>query len=177
MRESGNGFRVVGGRDWRSNRRPAVTALNGVAPEFRTDRSIRPGDTHILVVECEPMVTRCVSDVFRSPLWTTIEAGTAEEGLAYLRYNLAAVALIQAPADPADWEEAALRWRSLREAPEVIVITRGAFACDKALTFGAHAIVTSPVDRRTLLWTVSGALAAWLARQENEMRGGLCSDA
>ena len=116
----------------------------------------------LLTVECEPALQRLIEDTFPSTACALVHADTTEEALAYLRYNIAAVALVHVAPHDSRWREILVELQTARDAPEVIVVARTSVACADALNFGSLRVLVPPLSSESLLYTVSGAWHRWL---------------
>jgi hypothetical protein len=139
--------------------------------------SILPGDADILTIAAEAATMRSVLAAFPAPAWRTVHAGSIREAAAYLRYNRAAVALVEAPLTESDRKALMETLHSLPNAPEALVLAPEGMVCDEVLPFGGCNVLTIPARGNSLMWAVRSARRAWLERHVNTTGGWLCSDA
>jgi hypothetical protein len=151
-----------------------LQGLKEVASEEQTDHTIRPADADILTIACDAQAMLSASERFQQQSWIIVHAGTTNEALACIRYNLAAVALVQAQDN---WAELADALTALRTPPELIIISPEGLACGEALRYSGYNVVVPRIDDRSLFWAVSSARDSWLSRRQNVKRGALWFDA
>jgi CheY-like chemotaxis protein len=104
-------------------------------------------------------------------------ASSLEEAFAYLRSNLAAVAVAEAELMGGDWATVVSRLRSMPDSPEVVLVTCDELPLQDALRAGAFDLLQRPFNDPDLLWAVATAWQNWMRRREDGAGGGLCSDA
>lgn len=64
------------------------------------------------------------------------------------------------------WVDMLSSLRSLRNPPEVVVITDGALEVDNVVSMGAYDAMRRPLTSADLVWSIATAWHAWMKRFE-----------
>jgi two-component system cell cycle response regulator DivK len=116
----------------------------------------------ILIVEDNPRNLKLVRDVLGHAGYRTLEAGTAEEGLALARSERPALVLMDVQLPGIDGVEALVRLRADRETAEIPVLALTAFAMkedrERFLAAGFDGYLEKPLDIRELPRRVAAVL-------------------
>jgi DNA-binding NtrC family response regulator len=135
------------------------------------------GVTDVLTIGEEATVFRPVQRALRATGWAVAGASSLEAANAWLRSNVAAVAVADAELVRNDLSKLVSSLRSSADAPEVVVLTWNELALQDALEAGAFDVVERPLDQYSLVWAVATAWHNWITRRERATGGGRCSDA
>jgi ActR/RegA family two-component response regulator len=135
------------------------------------------GITDVLTIGEEATVFCPVQRALRPTGWAVAHVSGVEAAIAYLRSNVAAVAVAEAELAGNDWATIVSTLRSMADAPEVVLVTWNELPLQDALKAGAFDLVQRPFDHSDLLWAVATAWHTWMTRRERGLGGGPCSDA
>ena len=135
------------------------------------------GITDVLTIGEEGTVFRPVQRSLKPTGWAVAHASSVEAAVAYLRSNVAAVAIAEAELADNDLSTLVSCLRSTTDGPEVVLITWDKVPLRDALRAGAFDVVERPFDQPELLWAVATAWHNWMTRRERTFGGVLCSDA
>ena len=135
------------------------------------------GITDVITIGDEATVFRPVQRALRPTGWAVAHASCLEEAIAYLRSNVAAVAVAEAGLVGDDWSTLVSSLRGMADAPEVVLVAWNELPIEEALRAGAFDVVQRPFEHSDLLWAVATAWHNWMTRRERGFGGGRCSDA
>ena len=133
--------------------------------------------TDVLTIGEEATVFRPVQRTLRPTGWAVVHANSLHAALAYLRTNVAAVAVVQDDLAGTDGNTALSSLRSSADAPEIVLVTWDKLPLQDAIRAGAFDVVQRPFDHSDLLWAVAAAWHNWMTQRERAFGGGPCSDA
>ena len=133
--------------------------------------------TDVLTIGQEATVFRPVQRALRPTGWTVAHVRSIEAALAYLRANIAAVAVADAEVAGDEWRAMVSALRNVADAPEVVVVTGNDLVLQDGVQAGAFDLLGNAFDDSDLLWAVATAWHNWMRRRERRFGGGPCSDA
>jgi DNA-binding response OmpR family regulator len=135
------------------------------------------GITDVITIGEEATVFRPVQRALQPTGWAVAHASSLEEAVAYLRSNVAAVAVAEAGLLGGDWSTLVSSLRGMADAPEVVLVAWNELPLEDVLRAGAFDLVQRPFEHSDLLWAVATAWHNWMTRRERGFGGGRCSDA
>jgi len=124
------------------------------------------GAIDILSISDNPTLSIYLSALFHKSGWTIGRARTCQEGVAFARTNLAAVAVCEESLPDGFWHDAAAAFKSLPNAPALIVLGNDPSLGDEVLALGGFDVLVRPLRESDVVWTIASAWHAWMKRFE-----------
>ena len=134
------------------------------------------GIMDVLAIGQEATVFRPLQRALRPTGWRVAHLSSLENAIAYLRSNVAAVAVVEIEPEYG-WRSMVSSLRGLANGPQIILVTEGELPLKDALKAGAFDHLQRPLKHSDLLWAVATAWHAWMTCREVRPGGGLCGGA
>ena len=125
----------------------------------------------ILTIGDNPTLSVYLSGLFQKSGWAMARARTCDEGISFLRDSKAAVAVCEESLPDGFWYNAAAGFRSLPDAPALVVVSDDQLLVHEVLALGGFDVLVRPLRESDVMWTIASAWHAWMKRFEGSATG------
>jgi DNA-binding NtrC family response regulator len=136
-------------------REPRSTGLDTRQPSRSID---------VLTISDNPTLSVYLSGLVHKTGWAVARARTCDEGISFLRKNRAAVAVCEESLPDGFWHDSAAAFRSLPEAPALVVVGDDYSLVHDVLASGGFDVLVRPLRESDVVWTIASAWHAWMKR-------------
>ncbi len=143
---------------------PQLYELVRAPREGELDRRQPSRNIDILTISGNPTLSVYLSGLFEKSGWAMARAHTCEAGMSFLRENRAAVAVCDESLPDGFWHDAAAAFRSLPDAPALVVVSDDQSLVREVLALGGFDLLVRPLRESDVVWTVASAWHDWMKR-------------
>ena len=134
--------------------------------------------TDVLVIDENDIIADYVCALFRRSGWTIARRSACADGVSMVNERPVAVAICGQSLRDGTWQDLALAFSGLPEAPALIVISDDPGLVKDVVALGGFDVLVRPLlSPGDVVWSVASAWNAWWKRYEAKDRKVRCFDA